>query len=244
MKEVWKNLGLKPVVVASLGGGERVVDSARRAEKLGADLIEIRIDSLKPKERANIKSILAAIKEVSALPLIATVRSAKEQGPQSQSVQDARERKVLFEDAVPLADCVDVEIESDDVIEEVIALAKNYRKKIILSYHDFAGVPDSKKISALLESFKNHGGDMLKIAGMVKSSDDVLNLFSACKNLDGVHRTFIGMGDLGRLTRVAGFMYGSEMSYGYMNKPTAPGQMSVQELTELFSLFYPSYRPR
>ena len=50
------------------------------------------------------------------------------------------------------------------------------------------------------------------------------------------------MGEVGGISRAAGFLYGSCITYGYMNKPTAPGQISVQKLIGLCALFYPKKR--
>lgn len=239
MKDIWQELGSRPMVAASLGGGERLADSARRAEKLGADLIEIRVDTLKPKERAGISSLLEAVKGATSCPIIVTVRSAAEQGPGAKSGLNDHDRKILYEDCLPLADCVDVEIESQALARDVAAKARKKGKKVILSYHDFNGVPTSEKVSELLNSYSALGGDILKVAGMAKAPADVLKLFGLCKSLSATPRIFIAMGEVGGISRAAGFLYGSCITYGYIDKPTAPGQISVQKLIGLCALFYP-----
>ena len=241
MKEVWQDLGKRPLVAASLGGGERLVDSARRATKLGADLIEVRVDSLSPKERANISKILEAIKEATPCPLIITVRRGAEQETPGKAGLDDRDRKILFEDSLPFADCIDVEIESDSVVREVMSLARKDGKKIILSYHDFTGIPDREKMELLTKSFTDLGGDVLKVAAMAKTQADVLKIMGLCQSMDGKKRVFIAMGETGKISRAAGFLYGSCLTYGYMSKPTAPGQLPVEELIDLCALFYPAY---
>ena len=40
----------------------------------------------------------------------------------------------------------------------------------------------------------------------------------------------IAMGDLDRHSRVIAPIYGSVMTYGYVDAPTAPGQLRVDEL--------------
>ena len=243
MKDLFKDIDKRPLVVASLGGGERLVDSARRATKLGADLIEIRIDSLKPKERANIHEILSAVKEITPCPLIATARRSKEQGPEaSASRLDESERTILFEKSLPLADWIDLEIEADETARRAMILARELGKIVILSYHDFKGIPSEGKVLKLRSEFKKRGGDVLKIAGMAKSDADVIQLLQMCRSAKNLKRTFIAMGELGRISRAAGFLFGSCLTYGYVNKPTAPGQLSVSEIVELCRLFYPSYR--
>ena len=243
MNEHVKAIGRRPLVVASLGGGERLKDSARRAAKMGADLIEIRIDTLKPKERANIPAILSAVKTNSPCPLIATARRAQERGPETGGSRLAeRERAILFEKSLPFAEWIDIELERDETSKGAMALARKFGKKVILSYHDFKGIPSEGKVLNLRSEFEKRGGDVLKIAGMAKSDADVIQLLQMCRNAKNVKRTFIAMGEIGRISRVAGFLFGSCLTYGYVNKPTAPGQLSVSELVLLCRLFYPSYR--
>ena len=238
-KEIWQELGSRPLVAASLSGAERLADSARKAAKLGADLIEVRVDTLKPKERASVADILEAVKEASSLPIIATVRSAAEQGPGSKSGLNDHDRKILFEDCLPLADCVDVEIESGVLARDVAALARKKGKKVILSYHDFNGIPTSEKVGELLKSYSSLGGDILKVAGMAKAPSDVVKLFGLCQALSNTPRIFIAMGEVGGISRASGFLYGSCITYGYIGKPTAPGQVSVEKLIGMCALFYP-----
>ncbi len=210
MKELLEETNRRPLVVASLGGEERLVDSARRATKLGADLIEIRIDSLKPKERANIKELIAAIKEATACPLICTVRSLKEQGPDGNAAQmDRRERTILFKEAIPLVDRVDLELEGDPSVQEALGWAKAQKKTIIFSFHDFTGIPSEEKLKGLEAEFIKLEGNILKIAGMAKTQGDVVQILQMCHAAAGVKRAFIAMGDIGRISRVAGYFFGS-----------------------------------
>ena len=241
MKNIWQELGKRPLVAASLGGGERLVDAARRASKLGADLLEVRVDTLKPKERQNISSILQAVKDISSCPIIVTVRSPAEQAPSQKTSVDERERQIIFEDSLPFADAIDVEIESKAEMNELLGKARAKGAKIILSYHDFTGIPRPDKLASLLKSFEGMGGDILKIAGMAKTYEDVTRIFSLSMALAGTQRIVIGMGEAGRISRVAGFLYGSCITYGFMNTPTAPGQLSVEELIDSCALFYPTY---
>jgi len=244
-KKIWQELGSRLLVAASLSGKEHLVDSARRAEKLGADLIEIRVDTLKPKERANIANILKSVKAASSCPIIVTVRGAAEQCPGGlggsgiKSDLSDHDRKSLYENCLPLADCVDVEIESQVLAHDVAALARKKGKKVILSYHDFSGIPTSEKVNELLKVYSDLGGDILKVAAMAKAPTDVIKIFELCKSLNSTPRIFIAMGEVGGISRASGFLYGSCMTYGYMNKPTAPGQISVEKLIGLCALFYP-----
>jgi hypothetical protein len=51
----------------------------------------------------------------------------------------------------------------------------------------------------------------------------------------------IGMGPLGTETRVAFSLVGSCLTYGYLDKPSAPGQMSAARLVERLRNLNPDY---
>jgi 3-dehydroquinate dehydratase-1 len=236
---IFRELGRRPLIVASIGGKGRLVESARKAYRSGADLIEIRIDMLLPKEQKNVSDFLSALKASCPLPQIATVRSAREREPNSRSgVLRDEERKAIYERSIPFAELIDIEINSDRINRPLIRKAHKAKKKVILSYHDFKGVPGTGKIHRLLEKFKRLSGDILKIAGMPGSASDAEQFMKTCSSLRGIKRIFIAMGRPGKDSRLNGFCFGSCMSYGHVGKATAPGQVSVKKLAEHFKSRY------
>jgi 3-dehydroquinate dehydratase-1 len=47
----------------------------------------------------------------------------------------------------------------------------------------------------------------------------------------------ISMGEIGKITRVAGFIFGSLITYTYIGQSFAPGQIEVRKLNELIEFF-------
>ena len=76
-----------------------------------------------------------------------------------------------------------------------------------------------------------------KLAVMPKCPEDVLALLSA--SLDAKRRfehplMTIAMGRLGRVSRLAGEVFGSDASFATVGPQSAPGQLSASTLASLF----------
>lgn len=238
---VLKQLNHRPLVVASLDGHCDLLVCAKKALQEGADLIEVRVDTLHSRERRDLPAILASIRDVCPLPVIATVRSPIEQGSRSGTYKlDDEERKRIFEAVLPQVDLIDIELSSTSINEALVKLAHREKKKVILSYHDFNSVPSESRIEKLVKQFHDLPGDILKIAATPRTPEEVGKLMTACLSLNHITRVFIAMGEMGMISRVAGFSFGSCLTYGFVSKTIAPGQLSVQDLVRQCRFFYPS----
>lgn len=212
------SLELNKSIVASLG--KAPVDSAIKAKKLGADLLELRIDLLDTDAR----QALAELKKLD-LPIIITNRM-KEEGGAWVGSEDERIRTLVS--LMSLADAVDIELcagERDTVVKK----AKSAGKTVIISTHDFQRTPELDVMAGIIRESIEAGADIAKLAVTPQSLEDVPSLFEVTLHSKGKVCT-IAMGDLGRHSRVIAPIYGSVMTYGYVDKPTAPGQLRVDEL--------------
>ncbi|VUT28253.1 MAG: 3-dehydroquinate dehydratase [Candidatus Syntrophoarchaeum sp. GoM_oil] len=79
------------------------------------------------------------------------------------------------------------------------------------------------------------GADIGKIATMVNDLRDCIRLFELLLDCD-IPLSVIGMGELGRHTRVIAPIYGSVLNYGSVGEAVAPGQMRVGEMRRWKSL--------
>lgn len=237
---ILKSLNKRPIIVASLGSNTNLIRYARQSYKSGADLLELRIDTFKPQDRKKLLSLLEDIKTVCPLPIIATVRSAREQGIHSfPNAPKEKERTQIYQMAMPYIDMIDLELSSLPAFCSTLNFARKLRKKIILSYHNFRTVPAPSQLAFLVKKFKHFSGDILKIAATAKNQSELANFFFSCASLKNIDRTFIVMGEQGKIFRVAGFSFGSCLTYGYVNHITAPGQISIAELAVYCKQFYP-----
>ncbi|MDP2766996.1 MAG: type I 3-dehydroquinate dehydratase [Candidatus Methanoperedens sp.] len=218
------SLELNKSIIAPIG--EAPIDSAIKAKQLGADILELRIDLL----GADARKILAKLNKL-GLPVIITNRMKQEGGAWEVS-EDERIQKLLS--LLPLADAVDIELcaEKRDV---VVKKAKGTGKTVIISTHDFQRTPEIDIMLGVIRESFEAGADIAKLAVTPHSLEDVLRLLEVTLRSKGAVCT-IAMGDMGRHSRVVAPIYGSVMTYGYVDTPTAPGQLRVDELKYMLKI--------
>ncbi len=214
-------------IVATLG--KNPLDSAARAKELGADLLELRIDLL----NIDVHKTLQELKNL-GLPVIITNRMQEEGGAWNGS-EDER-IQTLFS-LLPLADAVDIELCADKR-DAVVKKAKNAGKVVIISTHDFQKTPESDVMKGIIEESFEAGADIAKLAVMPSSLEDVLRLLDITLHTKGRVCT-IAMGELGRHARIIAPLYGSVMTYGYVELAVAPGQLRVDELKTVLKMLAP-----
>lgn len=243
MTSVLKQLNHRPLVVASLDGRHPVAESARKAAHLGADLVELRLDTFSAHDRKDAAAVVREARKTANRPVIATVRSAKEQGPKpaGEPMGDL-DREILFQSVIAEADLVDVELDSSEALTSVLESARRLKKKTILSHHDFHGMISDKDLQTLVKKFKALEGDILKVAATPKDHEEIDHLLDLCAGLTDIDRAFIAMGEQGAISRVAGFAFGSCLTYGFVDKSVAPGQVPLEDLVRYCRFFYPPRR--
>ena len=205
-----------PAIVAVLSG-EEAETNAPLAERLGADLVEVRLDLL-PGDPIK---VIRGVREATSLPIIATNRLTTEGGGFQGGEDD---RIAILAEASAWADLVDVELlaEGRDRLLEMV------ERPVIISYHDFQGMPSINATRSILAEMFEAGADIAKLAVTPATLEDCLGLLRLL--LDTTAPTSIlGMGDLGRHLRAVAPIYGSVLTYGYIGIPTEIGRASCRE---------------
>ncbi|MBR2348624.1 MAG: shikimate dehydrogenase [Candidatus Methanomethylophilaceae archaeon] len=100
---------------------------------------------------------------------------------------------------------------------------------VVASYHDYESTPDAERIISILSAMDS---DISKAAFAVNSFSDLVSIVDAARSFKKRH-VILGMGALGTVTRIRQALLGNEFSFGYVGEPTAPGQLSVDEMSEL-----------
>ena len=189
-------------------------------KKIG--LAEIRLDLLSLTEQ-EVKSIFELHNN-----LIVTCRSTK---------MDDKQRAELLSNALHWgAAYVDVELESGSQFREpIIELAHELNRKVIVSHHDFEKTPNKKELEKIVKLAFKAGGDLVKIACKVNSSEDsarILGLYAEFNNLIA-----IGLGSGGIITRVTAPLMGAPFTFASLpGKETAPGQLDMEQLGTIVNL--------
>lgn len=219
----------KAPCIAAVITGRITAGAAKKAASLGAGLLEVRVDTLAGLEPVRLLASFEKLKKNTSLPILLTIRSAKEGG--EKEIPD-KERASLYNALIPFSDLIDIELGSSGIRKSVINFAKRAKKRVIISHHDFESTPGDKKLKKIIESAREAGGDIVKIASMVNSRGDLRRLAGLLCSEDDL--IIIGMGPQGRPSRVFFPMLGSLVTYCPVTKSTAPGQFSLKEMRSEF----------
>lgn len=174
-------------------------------------------------------------------PLLYTIRTKKEGGEADITF---REYSSLLLKAAgnPNVDAVDVEILSstEAEVQNVIAALKQ-TTIVIASSHDFEKTPGKAEITDRLGMMQRLGANVCKMAVMPQSINDVLTLLDATaasqQSLDCPIIT-MSMGKLGLISRLAGEVFGSSLTFGCVGQASAPGQIDVGELAQVLAIIH------
>lgn len=210
-----------------------------------ADVVELRLDHLTGAAadpgvvRAAVTAVRAALP--ADVPLLATFRSAREGG--AQPADDAA--YVAVADAVvacgpDAADALDVELATPGAAD-VVARAQAAGLAVVVSFHDFDRTPTAAQIVDVLTRQRALGADVCKVAVMPRDADDVLALLTATRAFArGADRPVVtmAMGATGLVTRLAGGVFGSAMTFGSVGTASAPGQVDARRLRDVLTLLH------
>lgn len=229
--------GLPKIAVPNVGTSEdEILASSKEIAAAKPDIMEWRIDYYEDGIKDNEKLIATAKKireTVGELPVLVTFRT-KNEGGVLELGEDEYLDLVQTVIVNRLCDAVDVELFHDEKrVKEIVQQAHNYNVVVIMSNHDFEKVPAKDVIEFRLKKMAELGADVPKLACMPHNADDVLTLLSTTND---VHKELanpiitMAMADLGKVSRVAGQVFGSCLSFGAVGKVSAPGQLSIEDL--------------
>lgn len=194
------------------------------------DILEARLDQL---DTSDSSPWLQACLDVEAkgTPVLATIRLPRDGGKWKEG---ETARHPLLVSALTHLSAIDVETDSllrADLCERAVSLGKS----LIVSYHNFEATPPPEELCALVESVLECPIAIPKLATRVHTQADVdilqevLSTYASSRPL-----CVLGMGDgLGTRTRTRFPKLGSKLSYGYLDRPIAPGQLSSAELVSI-----------
>ena len=200
------------------------------------DLLEVRVDLFDVPARSAISCWAAAGAELEATgtPVLVTIRLAAEGGRWTRP--DA-ERLTLFRDALAACSWVDVEAASP-LARDVTSLARARGATSVVSHHDFTRTPPLAELERVFAACRAAGADVPKLATRVNADEDRDALLALAAAHAG-QACVIGMGP-GEL-RVELPARGSRLAYGYLDAPTAPGQLSAAEMDTRLRAASPAY---
>jgi 3-dehydroquinate dehydratase/shikimate dehydrogenase len=202
---------------------ETDLDALRNSCELAtewADVIELRLDCL--------EALPEDIASVFSRPVILTFRPSEQGGHRDAT---HAERKAFWTSLAP-------QIKSDwwDVEADLVTELPVNSPRIIVSHHDFSGVPDD--LEQIYERLAATPAAVVKIAVQANDITDCLPVFQLLDRARNEDRELIAiaMGNAGIATRILGPSRGSFLTYGALDddSATAPGQVNARKLRSLY----------
>jgi 3-dehydroquinate dehydratase I len=208
-----------PIMLTELAELEKVSVSDYRA----ADIVEWRADFLSAEDILEMApKFFEKFKESK---ILFTLRTVREGG--NIQVSEKKYLQILQEILTYNPTYIDVEFFTHG---PSFAALKEFREKMVLSYHNFDEVPTD--LTNRLIKMHEEGTAFVKVAVMPERECDVLDLLQITRDMTleyGDHFISMAMGDLGRLSRISGYLTGSCWTFASLENSSAPGQISLKE---------------
>lgn len=190
-------------------------------------MAEIRLDRC-PLDIEEIESLFSS----SDTPLVATCRVVDDG---NGTWEEAEEKLTTAVEAG--AAFLDLEIEAPKEVGKRLRRAcTEYGTTMIRSSHFFAGTPSDDVLRNTVEKCRKFGGEIVKIAAMAKSGEDVARVLGLYSQEQTSQRQAeliaFSMGETGRASRLECLRLGSPFTYAALNdnEAAAPGQWTYYEM--------------
>lgn len=191
------------------------------------DVVEFRVDTWPEAAERGLERARTC-----PVPVLVTARSPGEGG---QNALDSHERCRLIEMFLPAASLLDVEIASLSEMSGIVEKARAAGVLVVASFHDFAGTPSYDDLRRKRDAALKAGADMVKFAAALQCTADIATLAALLEESGHPPLSVMGMGKLGRISRLIFAQLGSVLNYGYLDRPTVTGQWKATRLKELIA---------
>jgi 3-dehydroquinate dehydratase I len=197
----------------------------KRASRLRRppDFFELRLDSLTAEIPAG--EIDPATLRA---PVIVTARDPAEGGVQQLSISQRCDLLLRF---LPHAAFVDVELRFAAQMEPVLTAAAAAAVQRIISLHALDKTPPIDVTQRALEHARELSADVFKLAVRTDTAEQLGRLLAFFDEAEGDTRiSAMGVGKLGRASRIELARRGSALNYAHLGRAAVPGQLSLAEI--------------
>ncbi len=219
---------------------DEILSAVDKCVSLDVPVIELRADCFECFK--NQDQLLALLEQIGARTentiVIFTIRTSLEGG--NADIAEAEYKDVLMKvSASGSIDIIDVETSHILEGEEFINQLHNNGVYVLASHHDFDKTPELMDLIEIYDDLQATGADIIKLAVMPKVPADVLCIFKAAEyandNLEAL-TIMISMGNMGKVTRVAGKLVGSCITFASIDEISAPGQIDFSTMNSLLEI--------
>ncbi|MCI8293074.1 MAG: type I 3-dehydroquinate dehydratase [Hespellia sp.] len=238
--------GMPKICVPIVGVTKEEIEAEAKAilQNSSVDIVEWRADwYVDVLDAMKVEDLLNLLREVLGnIPLLFTFRTLEEGGKKAIAVEDyvSLNRRIV---QTGNADLIDVELfMGDEAVKAILKEVHAMGKQVIASNHDFHATPEKEEMLARLCRMQELGADILKLAVMPQSRRDVLRLLDVTEDMTTNYANCpvvtMAMGRLGLISRISGEAFGSALTFGALEKASAPGQMKVEDLETVLGLLH------
>ncbi|XP_019181042.1 PREDICTED: bifunctional 3-dehydroquinate dehydratase/shikimate dehydrogenase, chloroplastic-like [Ipomoea nil] len=210
---------------------DQMLNLMPKAKASGADLVEIRLDSLKSfNHRPDISTLI----QHCPLPTLFTYRPVWEGGMYDG---DETSRLAALHLAMELgADHIDVELKAIHEFNSSLNGIRPGKCQVIVSSHNYHNTPSVEELGDLVARIQASGADIVKIATTALDIIDVARIFQITVHSQ-VPIIAMVMGEKGLMSRILCPKFGGYLTFGTLEagKVSAPGQPTIQDLLDLYN---------
>ena len=210
----------KPAIVAVIAGLDDL--QVWRDYSGVADLFELRLDRL-----LTAKPDLAPADFSPGGPFLITARDSVEGGAPELAFKD---RIRALREWFHLAAWIDVEARNVSAYAELLGTAQVAGKQIVISYHNFERTPAIIELEEILRDIRFEGPFVFKAVTRATTWQDLANLTDFLLQHPERDLALMGMGPLGKLSRLLLPAFGSRLVYASCAKTVVPGQWPAGSL--------------
>lgn len=207
-------------------------------------LVELRLDTLA--DEPDNAALAALTRQAYALlpsqALLVTFRTRAEGGNRALSDEAYA---ALCDDIIThgKADLLDIEMFRGEArVKALVEKAHRAGIAVVMSSHDFHQTPPNEEIINRLRHQQALGADVLKLAAMPQDSGDVLRLMSATWEVYSRYAErpllTMAMSGTGVVSRLAGELTGSALTFGMVGQASAPGQIEAEDLNAVLKIIH------
>ncbi|MCR4946008.1 MAG: type I 3-dehydroquinate dehydratase [Lachnospiraceae bacterium] len=174
--------------------------------------------------------------------LLVTYRSLSQGGKGGLSEEEIKLllAEIASDEARP--DLVDVEATEIADASGFIMGLRDYGVRVIASHHCFDDTPSAGEMTELLEYLAETGADIAKLAVMPQDASDVLRLMNVTAEFHAEKPdtpvVTMAMGAVGVVSRLAGELTGSCITFGAGETASAPGQIAYTDLEHTLKVIH------
>ena len=139
-----------------------------------------------------------------------------------------------------------------ETLSNIISLSYMKKVNLIFSYHNFEKTFTNKIAKEIMLRFEERiiknelnefdilGKSIYKLIFTAQNFEDNLVALELCKEISKNNKKVISfcMGELGILSRILSVKLGSFLTYAALDEPTAPGQINIHTLQQLYKLLF------